>query len=418
MPSIAMQTAGNLESARPRYEVAEIFREYGEQYKRSHPLPLSDLKVMHAIEVCRTAYLGGHVERCDRCGFERIAYNSCRNRHCPKCQALAKAEWLQKRKAELLPAEYFHNVFTIPHELNQVALCNKKVVFDLLFKTVAETLQEFASDPKHDLGGKIGFTAILHTWDQKLLDHFHLHCVVAGAALSFDGSHFIRAPKNYLFPVRALSKVFRGKFIDSLKKMFTKGKLIFPSNIAHLGTEEGFSRLINQLWKKDWVVYSKPPFDGPEKVLDYLGRYTHRVAIANHRIVKVEDGSVTFRYRDRTDGDKRKQMTICAEEFIRRFLLHVLPESFMRIRHYGFLANRCKKQLLSRCRELLGLCSDPPEVLQETMQERMLRLTGVDLTECPRCKRGHMIRVAQLPMLLMICVSRDLQIMPEILDSS
>jgi hypothetical protein len=417
MLSIATRTAGSLESARPRYEVADIFREYGKQYRRSHSLPLSDLKVMHAIEVCRTVYLGGHMERCDRCGFERIAYNSCRNRHCPKCQALAKAEWLERRKTELLPVEYFHNVFTIPHELNQVALYNKKVVFDVLFKAVAETLQEFAADPEHGLGGKIGFTAILHTWDQKLLSHIHLHCVIPAGVLSSDGKRWIHSRKNFLFSVKALSRVFRGKFIDYLKKAFVKDNLIFAGQIAHLATEENFLQLINQLWKKDWVVYSKAPFNGPEKVLDYLGRYTHRVAIANHRIVKVEDGLVTFRYRDRTDGDKCKQMTIAAPEFIRRFLLHVIPDSYKRIRHFGFLANRCKKRDLIRCRELLGLCTDLPPVPAETMQEKMLRLTGVDVTVCPCCKQGHMRRVAELPM-LWVCVWPDLQVMPEIMDTS
>jgi len=417
MPSVANQTAGNLESARPCYEVADIFREYGEQYKRSHSLPLSHLKVMHAIEVCRTAYLGGHLERCDLCGFERIAYNSCRNRHCPKCQALTKAEWLEKRKAELLPVEYFHNVFTIPHELNQVALYNKKIVFDLLFKTVAETLQEFASDPKHDLGGKIGFTAILHTWDQKLLSHIHLHCVIPAGVLSSDGKRWIQSRKNFLFPVKALSKVSRGKFIDYLKKAFVKGEIIFPRQITDLATEEDFLQLINQLWKKDWVVYSKAPFNGPEKVFDYLGRYTHRVAIANHRIVKAGDGLVTFRYRDRTNGDKCKQMTICAQEFIRRFLLHVLPDSYVRIRHYGFLANRCKREDMAKCRELLGLSADLPPVPEETAQEKMLRLTGVDVTECPRCKQGRMRRVIELP-ILSACVSRSPPIMLEVLDTS
>jgi predicted Zn-ribbon and HTH transcriptional regulator len=417
MLSSATRTAGNLESTRPRYEVADIFREYGEQYRRSHSLPLPDLKVMHAIEVCRTAYLGGHLERCDLCGFERIAYNSCRNRHCPKCQALAKAEWLEKRKAELLPVEYFHNVFTIPHELNQLARCNKKIVFDLLFKTVAETLQEFAGDPKHGLRGKIGFTAILHTWDQKLLSHIHLHCVIPAGVLSSDGKHWIHSRKNFLFPVKALSKVFRGKFIDYLKKAFVKGMLIFPGQIAPLVTEVNFSHLIDQLWKKDWVVYSRAPFNGPEKVFDYLGRYTHRVAIANHRIVKVEDGLVTFRYRDRADNNRCKQITIAAQEFIWRFLLHVLPDSFMRIRHYGFLANRCKKQLLPRCRELLGLSADLLPVPEETAQEKMIRLTGVDVTECPRCKRGHMRRVIELQMLA-VCASSDSPLTPKVLDTS
>ena len=417
MPSIATQTAGSLESARACYEVADIFRDYGQQYRCSRSLPVSHLKVMHAIEVCRTAYLGGHMERCDRCGFERIAYNSCRNRHCPKCQALAKAQWLEKRRVELLPVEYFHNVFTIPHELNQVVLCNKKVVFDVLFKTVAETLQEFAGDAKHGLGGKIGFTAILHTWDQKLLSHIHLHCVIPAGVLSSDGKRWIHSRKNFLFPVKALSKVFRGKFIDYLKKAFVKDKLIFPGQIAYLATEENFSQLINQLWKKDWVVYCKAPFNGPEKVLDYLGRYTHRVAIANHRIAKVEAGRVTFRYRDRADGDKRKQTTICAQEFIRRFLLHVLLNSYKRVRHFGFLANRTKKQDLARCRELLGLPSNLPEIPEETAEEKMLRLMGVDVTECPRCKQGHMRRVIELPVLL-ICVSRDSPLMPEVLDTS
>ena len=417
MPSIAAQTAGSLESAKACYEVADIFRECGEQYKRSHSLPLSHLKVMHAIEVCRTAYLGGHVERCDRCGFERIAYNSCRNRHCPKCQALTKAQWLEKHKAELLPVGYFHNVFTIPHELNQIALCNKTVVYDILFKSVAQTLQEFGSDPRHKLSGKIGFTAILHTWDQKLLDHIHLHCVIPAGVLSFDSRCWIHSRKNFLFSVKALSKVFRGKFIDYLKKASAKGKLTFPGQIASLATEENFLHLINQLWKKDWIVYSKAPFNGPEKVLDYLGRYTHRVAIANHRIVKVEDGLVTFWYRDRADGDKCKQMIICAQEFIRRFLLHVLPESFMRIRHYGFLANRCKSEDLARCREIFGLSADPPEVPAETTQEKILRLTGVDVTVCPCCKQGRMRRVSELIM-LSVCVPRDSPLMPDVLDTS
>jgi hypothetical protein len=372
---------------------------------------------MHAIEVCRTAYLGGHLERCDRCGFERIAYNSCRNRHCPKCQALAKAEWLEKRRAELLPVDYFHLVFTLPHELNTLALCNKTVIFDLLFKTVSQTLEEFAADTSHNLGGRTGFTAILHTWDQKLLSHIHLHCVIPAGVLSSNGKRWIHSRKNFLFPVKALSRVFRGKFIDYLKKAFAKGKLTFPMPIAPLANEENFLQLINQLWKKDWVVYSKAPFNGPEKVLDYLGRYTHRVAIANHRIVKVEDGLVTFRYRDRTDGDKCKQITLSAEEFIRRFLLHVLPDSYMRIRHYGFLANRCKKRDLPKCREFLGLRPEPPEVPSETMQERMLRLTGLDLTECPCCEQGHMMRVAQLPKLLPAGWT-DSQVLPEIMDTS
>jgi len=417
MSGTAAESAGVARLARPRYEVADIFRTYGRSYRQKRSLPVSDLKVMRAIERCRTAELGGHLERCDHCGYERNAYNSCRNRHCPKCQALAKAEWLEKRRSELLPVEYFHNVFTIPHELNQIALCNKTVVYDILFKSVAQTLQEFGADPKHGLGGKIGFTAILHTWDQKLLGHIHLHCVIPAGVLSFDGKHWIPSRKNFLFPVKALSRVFRGKFIDHLKKAFVKGKLIFPGQVACLAVEENFSRMINRLWEKDWVVYSKAPFNGPQKVLDYLSRYTHRVAIANHRIVKTEDGLVTFQYRDRTDGDKCKQMVIGAEEFIHRFLLHVIPDSYKRIRHFGFLANRCKKQDLARCRELLGLCPDPPQIPEETLPEKMLRLTGIDITQCPCCKQGHMRRVMELP-ILVACVWRDWPIVPEAFDTS
>lgn len=414
MPTTAVRTAGKRHFVKPRYEVADIFQKYGQIYRQKHSLPLSHLKVMRSIETCRTSELGGHLERCDHCGYERNAYNSCRNRHCPKCQALAKAQWLEKRKAELLPVEYFHNVFTVPHELNQIALCNKRIVFDILFKTVAETLREFAGNPKHGLGGKIGFTAILHTWDQKLLSHIHLHCVIPAGVLSLDGKSWIHSRKNFLFPVKALSKVFRGKFIDCLKKAFTKSKMIFPGKIAKLTTKDHFLQLISQLWKKDWVVYSKAPFNGPEQVFDYLGRYTHRVAIANHRIAKIEDDLVTFRYRDRSDGDKCKHMTITAYEFTRRFLLHVLPDSFMRIRHYGFLANRFKKQDLAKCRELLGLQADLPEIPEQTVQEKMLQLTGVDVTECPLCKQGRMKRVMELPI---IFVSRSPPVIRDALNT-
>lgn len=413
----AAKAAGRAQPPRPRYEVGDIFRTYGQSYRQKRSLPVSHLKVMHAIEICRTAELGGHLERCDHCGYERNAYNSCRNRHCPKCQALAKAEWLEKRRAELLPVEYFHNVFTIPHELNQITLCNKTVVYDILFKSVARTLQEFAADPKHGLGGKIGFTAVLHTWDQKLLSHVHLHCVIPAGVLSFDGKHWIPSRKNFLFAVKALSLFFRGKFISYLKNAFTVGKLIFPGQIADLAVEKHFLRSINRLWEKDWIVYSKAPFNGPQKVLDYLSRYTHRVAIANHRIMKVEDGLVTFQYRDRTDGDKSKLMTISAEEFVRRFLLHVIPDSHKRIRHFGFLANNCKKQKLRKCRELLGLSPEPPQIPEETLQEKMLRLTGADITECPRCKQGHMKRVMELP-IPQIRVSRDFQVAVDAFDTS
>jgi hypothetical protein len=309
---------------------------------------------------------------------------------------LAKAEWLQRRQAELLPVEYFHLVFTLPHELNSLTLSNKKIMLDLLFKVVAETLEAFAENPQHGLGGKLGFTAVLHTWDQRLLDHFHLHCVVPGGVLSLDGRRFLRAKRGYLFPVGALSQVFRGKYIDRLKRLYANGQLTLPHGVASSRAAKWFFDLVDQLWHKDWVVYSKAPFQGPEKVLDYLGRYTHRVAISNHRIANVEDDRVTFQYRDRRDADKCKLTTISTQEFIRRFLLHVLPNAFRRIRHYGFLANRCKARDLAKCRESLGVLSHPPVPTPESVQDRMLRLTGVDITQCPRCKEGHLVRMIEL----------------------
>lgn len=380
-------------SKKPQYEVADIFRAFSGEYCKKHNLPLSHLRVMHAIQVCRTAALGGHRERCDSCGFERNAYNSCRNRHCPKCQALTKAKWLKNRKAELLPVQYFHNVFTLPHEINPLARCNKKVVYNLLFRAVAETLEVFAANTE----GRIGFIAILHTWDQKLRSHLHIHCLIPAGFLSFDKCSWIHTKKNFLFSVKALSRVFRGKFINFLKNSYKEGSLVFPEFVSHLNTEEGFTGLINQLWKKEWVVYSREPFDEPEYVLDYLGRYTHRVAIANHRIVKINNNRITFWYKDRSDGNKRKTITVSAEEFIRRFLLHVLPPAFMRIRHYGFMANRCRKKDISLCKKLIGLVNNPVNTHEESTRELMIKLTGIDILACPYCKKGRMRKGAELP---------------------
>jgi len=378
-------------------EVADIFRIYGQRYRDNHRLPLSHLKVMRAIERCRTAALGGHVEKCDHCGLERISYNSCRNRHCPKCQAMAKAAWLQQRKAELLPVGYFHNVFTLPHELNAIALANKKVIFNLLFKSAADTLLEFAADPKHGLGGKLGLTAILHTWDQKLFGHIHLHCVIPGGVLLKNNTKWVHAKDTFLFPVKALSRVFRGKFIDSLNQAFNNGLLLFPGQAAVFKTKQAFGTLVNRLWKREWVVYSKKPFAGPEKVLDYLGRYTHRVAISNHRIVSVKNSMVTFSYRDRSDENKVKYLTIKADEFIRRFLMHVLPQSYVRIRHFGFLANKCKRKNLACCRQALNSHPQPSEPVETTARAILLYLTGEDLNRCPHCKIGTMHISMQLP---------------------
>lgn len=380
--------------SRPKWEVADIIRLYGKQFTLDHSLPLAHLKVMHCIKICRTSYLGGHVQQCDSCSFERYAYNSCRNRHCPKCQALTKAKWLEDRKSELLPVGYFHTVFTLPHELNHIVLRNKKTVFGILFKAVSETLIEFG---KNNLGGQPGFLGILHTWDQKLMDHFHLHCVVAGGALSKEQGRWISARDNFLFSVKALSIVFRAKFMQHLTKAFMKGELIFPGKIAPLADEQEFANFTKNLKQKNWIVYCKKPFAGPQQVLDYIGRYTHRVAISNQRIVNIENGKVTFTYRDRRNNNTLKTMTLEAKEFIRRFLLHVLPDGFVRIRHFGFLANRYKKENIQQCKEIIGYPEQIPETSEKTSQDLMIELTGVDITICPCCKKGSMRVVAEIP---------------------
>jgi hypothetical protein len=381
---------------RPRWELADVFRQHGDVYRRDHDLPAAHRQVMHAIVVCRTASLGGHLERCDACGFDRPVYNSCRNRHCPKCQALTKARWLQARQAELLPVDYFHTVFTIPHLLNPVALGNKKVVYNILFQAAAQTLHQFAADPKHGLGGKIGFTAVLHTWDQKLLDHIHLHCLIPAGALSPDRDHWRPARPGFLFPVKALSKVFRGKFIALLTRAFHAGQLQLVAKGDAAASAEGFRQLIEPLWEKPWVVYCKPSFAGPDHVLDYLARYTHRVALANHRLVDVGNGAVSFTYRRRAGRARKATLTLNATEFIRRFLLHVLPKGYVRIRHFGFLASRSKARDLTRCQQLLGVSADaqtPPDI---TALQLLLELTGLDLDRCPHCKQGTMRVVAEL----------------------
>ena len=367
---------------RARPELADVFRQYGESYQRTHRILACEQKVMRAVSVCRTQELGGHLDRCDACGFERPAYNSCRNRHCPKCQSLAKATWLEKQTSELLPVGYFHLVFTLPHEFNRLILAHKKIGLSLLFKAVSETLLEFGQTR---LKGTLGIIAVLHTWDQTLKDHFHLHCLVPAGALSFDHSRWIAARKNFLFPVKALSLVFRAKFLALLQHNIARGKIDFPSEA------------INELRQKNWVVYAKKPFGSPHTVLDYLGRYTHRVALSNDRILQVEDGQVTLSYLDRKDGDLKKTMTLEAQEFIRRFLLHVLPAGFMRIRHFGFLANRSKKHALARCRTLLDLDPALPQSAILSAKDLLLKITGVDLSRCPCCHEGTMITIGNLP---------------------
>jgi hypothetical protein len=379
MPAASHQLAAGERRGRP--ELADVFRQYGQSYRNTHHFPASDQKVMRAISICRTQELGGHLERCDCCGFERPAYNSCRNRHCPKCQSLAKAKWLEKQTAELLPVGYFHLVFTLPHELNRLVLANKKTVLSLLFKAVSETLLEFG---RSRLGGTVGIIAVLHTWDQTLKDHFHLHCLLPAGALAADHGRWIGARPNFLFPVKALSRVFRGKFLDLLKHNIHQGK------IAAAALQ------LQDLRQKNWIVYAKKPFGSPKTVLDYLGRYTHRVALSNDRIVKIENHQITLSYRDRKDTDRKKTIILDAHEFIRRFLLHVLPDGFMRVRHFGFLSNRSKKYLLPQCRKLLNLDPALPRCPVESAKDLLLKITGIDVSRCPCCNKGTMIVVGEL----------------------
>ena len=367
-------------------ELADIFRRHSENYRSDHRLRATQVKAMRAIEACRTPALGGHRQWCPSCGFERYHYHSCRNRHCPKCQSLAKAAWLEARRTELLPVSYFHNVFTLPHELNPLILYsenNQRQLLSLLFQTAAKTLLEFG---RNNLGGKLGFTMVLHTWDQVLKAHFHVHCLIPAGALAKDGARWISSGDKFLFYVPALSQVFRGKYLDGLKRLIDKGDLDLPPQLQYLQTARDLKVCLRG-WcsRKDWVVYSKPPFSGPQKLLDYLGRYVHRVAIANHRLISTDDRQVRFWYRDRRDNDRQKVAWLPPEEFIRRFLQHVLPDGFMRVRHFGFLANRSKKQALALCREHLE-CKPPVPPEKKTAAQWLLELTGKDITRCPRCR--------------------------------
>jgi hypothetical protein len=363
---------------RPPLEVADIIRAAGDDFidRNERHLAWPQLKVLRAIRNCRTQSLGGHLDRCSGCGHEAISYNSCRNRHCPKCQTNAREQWLAKRSEDLLPVPYFHVVFTLPHDLSGLALQNKKLLYDLLFRAAAETLIEIAADPKY-LGADIGFLAVLHTWGQNLQHHPHIHCVIPAGGLALDHARWIRAPTSFFLPVRVLSKVFRGKFVDGLKRLFQAKKLSFHGALRSLADWKQFRSFLRQLFRKDWVVYAKRPFRSSEYVLQYLARYTHRVAISNHRLIAFENGEVSFRYKDYAHGNKKRKMTLSANEFLRRFLLHVLPRGFVRIRHFGFLANRSRARLVAICRQLL---SDAPRTRLPTEVALPPRQWP-----CPRC---------------------------------
>lgn len=366
----------------PRWEVADIVRLYGDSYRQLYPVSPGQQQGLEAIAACRTAQLGGHVEQCAQCGFERYAYHSCRNRHCPKCQSFTKAQWVADRQADLLPVPYFHTVFTLPHALNALVLGNKRLLLGLLFTAASQTLLQFG---RHNLGGQLGGIMVLHTWDQLLNVHFHVHCLVPGGALADAGTRWVPTHPAFLFPVKALGTVFRAKFLEALEHARTIAALTFNDTTAVFATPQGFAHLLDQLSTTAWVVYAKAPFAGPAQVVDYLGRYTHRIALTNSRLIDVRDGHVCFTYRNRRNGDTLEQMTVDAHTFLHRFLLHVLPPGFVRLRHYGFLANRCKARTLPQCRQLLNHTPPPPPRQRLTVTQWMQQVVGVDLTQCPQC---------------------------------
>lgn len=378
---------------RPPLEVADIFRAHGASYRKKHRLSREQGRVMRAIEVCRTAALGGHVDQCDRCGYRSISYNSCRNRHCPKCQSLARAEWLEERQKELLPVEYFHVVFTVPEPIAAIALQNKRIIYNILFRAVSQTLLTIARDRKH-LGARIGFTAVLHTWGQNLHHHPHIHCVVPGGGISVNGNKWIYCKNGKFFlPVAVLSRMFRGKFLFYLKRAFSKGLLNFAGSLQELNQSNSLAGYLKICYQTNWVVYCKAPWGGPDHVLKYLSRYTHRIAISNDRLLALRDGKVTFQWKDYKNGNRQRFMTLDVEEFIRRFLLHVLPDRFVRIRHYGFLGNRSKDNL-QRCRDLLAV--PVPTISEQNWKERYESLTGCSLDVCPSCRQGRLVCIETL----------------------
>jgi hypothetical protein len=384
--------------SRPAYEVADIFRRYGAAFQAQYGKLLRPLHllVLKALSACRTAQLGGHLLQCDHCGHHKQAYNSCHNRHCPKCQAHLRGQWFEDRERDLLPVEYFHVVFTLPDELGPLTLQNKRLIYNLLFRATSETLLEAAAGWK-DLKAKIGFFAILHSWGQKLDFHPHLHCVVPGGGISLDDSRWVSCPRGFFMPVKLLGRLFRGKFLAYLKQAHQRGELTCRGRLESLASPAAFNRWLSPIYQKDWVVYAKPPWNGPEQALKYLARYTHRVAIANSRLQSIDHGQVTFTYKDYRNQHRRRTLTLDATEFIRRFMMHVLPHRFVRIRYFGFLANTHRKEQLRKIRELLNApqptttpeneSDDEPQDFAHTIQEQ----------RCPLCKKGIMTPTDMIP---------------------
>lgn len=379
---------------KPRVELADIFRLHGEQYCQTHQLTPEQYKVFHAIVNCRTSVLGGHIEQCSQCQAIHYTYHSCRNRHCLKCESFKAAQWLEERKAELLPVSYFHVVFTLPHHLNNLILYNKRILYHLLFESAWETLKKLGQDPKR-LGGEMGMQAILHTWGQNVLPHNHLHCIVPGGVLKPDGTW--KSANGFLFPVKVLSKLFRGIYVSKLRAVYEQKKLTLPDQLTETLNAREFDQLLNELMKQNWVVYAKPPFAGPEKLLSYLGRYTHKIALSNHRVLSCDEKSVTFKWRDYADNNKEKIMTLKPEEFIRRFLSHVVPDGFMRIRSFGFLSNASKAKKIKAIQQQLHYTAPSRLTEKKDTAALMLDLTGTDITLCPDCKTGKLKRMADIP---------------------
>lgn len=383
--------------AKRKFELGDIMRMHGESYCQNNILPPQHHKVLNALCNCRTKVLGGHVDRCDNCGHTNISYDSCRNRHCPKCQSLKTLKWLEERQKELLPVPYFHVVFTLPHELNILVMYNKKELYSLLMRSVWETIKTFGEDPKR-LNGLMGMIAILHTWGQNLFDHIHLHCMIPGGALQ-DNNKWRPSKPDYLFSVKAMSIIFRGIFITGLRTLYDDNKLKIPSDSnvkTSLGVKANFETLLSDLMKKSWVVYSKHPFAGPKQLLNYLGRYINKIAISNYRIISCDEQAVKFSWRDYADNNTVKIMTLKPEEFIRRFLMHVVPAGFIRVRFFGFLANACKKKNIDIIRKMLDYT--PVEIEQKKdIRSLMFKLTGNDIALCPHCKKGHLYLAKTMP---------------------
>lgn len=373
-------------------ELQDIFQQYGQAFRRDHKLPMNVRKAMSAIENCRTSILGGHADICNECGYTRISYNSCCNRHCPKCQTLAKERWIEARKDDLLNISYFHVVFTIPDSLNGIVFQNQEVVYPILFKSASETLTELAADKKY-LGAKLGVTSIIHTWGQNLMFHPHIHNIVPGGGLN-SINQWVNTSKKFFIPVKVMSQKFRGKFLFYLKQAYNEEKLRFYGKQEYLTNSFDFLNHLDPLYQVEWIVYCKPPFKNSNCVVEYLGRYTHRVCISNNRILKFENGNVTFKWRDYRDGKKEKVMTVTAKEFIRRFLLHILPNRFTKIRHYGLLANRDKLKRLRLCKRLTGTPDIPRPKEKASYLQLLKKLTGKDFSVCPCCGLGRLSRAA------------------------